>query len=68
MCGSIEYGKCEVCGKEAELQRTYWHYNIKCQCHSPSHFEFKRHCSNCIPVEPKETRILLKTESLKHID
>ena len=65
MCGSVEFGKCEVCGKEAPLQRTYWHYNVKCECHSPSHWEMKRHCVDCIPEEPVVTNITLKTESLE---
>lgn len=65
MSRCIEYGKCEVCGKEATLQRTYWHYDIKCECCSPKHFEFKRHCSDCVPVEPKYTKVQLQTENLK---
>lgn len=64
MCGSIEFGKCEVCGVESPLQRTVWYYAIKCECHSPSHFEMKRHCKYCVPKEPIETRITLKTETL----
>jgi len=64
MCGDIEYGKCEICGKESSLKRTYWHYAIKCECHSPSHFELRRHCYDCLPEEPKITNVSLKTETL----
>lgn len=49
-----------MCGKEVQLQRTYWHYAIKCECHSPSHFEMKCHCADCIPVEPITTKITIK--------
>lgn len=65
MSGDIEYGKCETCGKEAPLQRTYWHYDIKCECHSPSHFEMKRHCAACAPAEPTITSVIMKTDSLE---
>ena len=66
--GESEFGRCEVCGRETYIQRTYFRYNIKCQCCSPNHFEIKYHCSNCTPKEPTETRILVKTSDLKAID
>lgn len=28
MCGECEYGKCEICGEEAYLSRTYFYYPI----------------------------------------
>ena len=65
MSGEIEYGMCEVCKKETQLQRTYWHYVIKCECHSPSHFEMIRHCADCIPQEPTTTIITFKTETIE---
>ena len=64
MSGNIEYSKCEVCGKEAPLQRTYWHYLIKCECHSPSHFEMVRHCSSCVPKEPITTTATMLTNTI----
>jgi len=67
MSGDVEFGKCEICGKETFLQRTYFKYNIKCECHSPQHFEFIRHCDDCVPEEPKITKIIVKTETLKNI-
>ena len=64
MAGNIEYGTCDVCKKDAPLQRKYYHYNIKCECHAPNHFELVKHCADCTPVEPKETKITLKTSNL----
>lgn len=68
MSGCVEIGICDICKKEAHLQRTYFRYNIKCECHSPYHFELVRHCSDCIPKEPRETKITLRTEYLKNIE
>ena len=72
MSVAIEHGKCDVCGKEGPVKRTYYHYDILCECHSPSHFELVKHCENCMPVEPETTNVLLgkswiwwKTEELK---
>lgn len=60
----IEYGKCQICGKETNLQRTYFRYKIKCECHSPYHFELIIHCSDCVAIEPEYTKIELKTKNL----
>lgn len=65
MNGAVEFDKCEVCGNEGILTRTYFHYNLKCECHSPTHFELVRHCATCEPKEPRETRVLLLTETLE---
>lgn len=65
MSGSVEYAKCEVCGVEGPLERTYFQYAIKCECHSPNHFEMVRHCRKCIPVEPSVTEVTLRTDELK---
>ena len=67
MCGEIEFGKCDLCPNETQLQRTYFRYDIKCECHSPNHFEIVRHCANCTPKEPTETKITVKTSSLHRI-
>jgi hypothetical protein len=64
MSGSAEYGTCDICKKEANIERTYFRYDIKCECHYPSHFEIVYHCKNCIPKEPTITKIELKTENL----
>ena len=55
MCGAIEYGKCQICDKETNLERTYFDYDVKCDCHSPNHFELVIHCKDCVPVIPKAT-------------
>jgi hypothetical protein len=62
--GEVEFGKCECCGNEDFLTRTYFRYPIKCECHSPQHFELVCHCKNCTPVEPTITKITLKTSEL----
>ena len=65
MSGDVEFGICDVCKKEASLMRTYFNYDIKCECHSPSHFELIRHCNECKPIEPKITKIYLNTQTLE---
>ena len=65
--GEIEFGKCDVCGKYGAVERTYYHYGIKCACHLPEHFEMVRTCQLCEPREPKETKLILSTEYLKKI-
>ena len=62
--GDVEYGKCEMCGREADLQRRYYEFNVKCECHSPRHFELVKYCSDCIPIMPTETTI----EIYNHVD
>jgi len=40
MSGSVEAGRCPVCGNEdVNLNRKYYHYDIKCECHGPEHFD-----------------------------
>lgn len=63
MNGEIEYGKCEFCGKDAPLIREYRHYeNIKCECHSPCHFDMIRFCKECgnKAAPPTHTKIIIK--------
>lgn len=68
MSDSIEFGKCDVCAKENNLERTYYEYNdIKCECHSPAHFEVVKHCLTCIPKEPQMTNIQIKTSVLNSL-
>ena len=62
--GDVEFGFCQCCGNDGILQRTYFNYNIKCECHSPYHFEIVRHCKHCIPKEPETTKISFKTKDL----
>lgn len=58
--GDSEFGKCDICDVETNLQRTYFHYDIKCNCHSPNHFEIVRHCNNCKPNSPLSTKVVIK--------
>lgn len=68
MCGGESmYGKCGVCGKEGPLTRTYFRYKgINCECCSPEHSELVDHHIECIPKEPRYTKVSVKTEDLKH--
>ena len=65
-CGCQEFGKCDICGKENFLERTYFHYNIPCECCGDKedgkdmHFELVCHCENCIPDIPRYITPLLK--------
>jgi hypothetical protein len=56
----VEYGKCEYCGKTGVLSRTYFHYDLKCECHSPNHFEIVYHCVSCLPKAPIRTTVYIK--------
>lgn len=64
----IEFGKCDICGKEAALSRTYFKYRIgSCECcgsklrdGSNGHFEVVRHCNKCVPHLPTVIHPLLK--------
>lgn len=65
MSETCEFGKCEICGENKILNRTYYRYDIKCEYHSPQHFEIVHHCNKCVPKEPIETKITMKTKDLK---
>lgn len=68
MSGDTEYGKCDMCGNETFLSRTYFHYNIPCECcgckrdGKDMHFELVKHCKDCIPDVPKEIKPVLKSK------
>ena len=58
--GEIEWGKCEICGKEGPLERTYFYYPIHCECCGSKdkdgqkmHFEMVRHCDGCPAPMPR---------------
>jgi hypothetical protein len=59
-------GICEICGAGGHgelvpLKRTYFRFEeIKCECHSPYHFELIDHCHSCDPKTPHETKITFK--------
>ena len=62
------FDKCTVCGKIGIVCRTYYEYDIKCECHSLNHVEGVNHCEECVPVEPTETVIHLRTATLKKVE
>lgn len=63
--GEIEYGVCDVCGCQDQLERTYYYYGIKCDCHSPEHFEIMRTCPRCEPKPPKRTKVEIRPLSYR---
>ena len=64
--GDIEFGCCEVCGKETVLERTLFIYDVRCDCCGcvregrPCHFEIVRHCSDCPAPMPVKISPLIK--------
>jgi len=60
--GTSEYGKCDMCGKERNLNRKYY-YEIKCKCHSPQHCEIVSYCNHCVPKPPKTTTVTIEPYS-----
>ena len=67
MSGDVMFGRCECCGKEKPLQRTYFRYPINCQCHNNQHFELIDHCADCMPQKPKETKVCLSVQQIDEI-
>lgn len=65
--GEIEFGKCDICGKEAPLSRTYFIYDIHCECCGckedgrDMHSELVRHCENCVPDIPQSIEPFVKS-------
>ena len=63
----IEVGICNICGKETGLRRTYFYYNIPCECcgckedGKDMHFVMIRHCKDCIPDIPDLIKPILKS-------
>ena len=64
---TVETGTCEICGKEnVPILRKYFLYpDIKCECHSPHHFDLVFHCKDCIPKQPDYTKVELRTANLR---
>lgn len=68
MNGEVMIGTCQVCGKQdVPLTRKYYRYAIKCECHSPEHFEIVEHCKDCIPTEPESVTIEINTGELRKL-
>ena len=66
--GDIEFGNCDICGKEAPLSRTYFIYDIHCECCGckedgrDMHSELVRHCKNCVPDIPQSIEPFVKSK------
>lgn len=66
MSGAIEWGKCEICGKEGQLHRTYFYYDVRCTCCGCKingrncHFEMVAHCEKCPAPMPSRIHPSIK--------
>lgn len=63
----IETGSCQYCDYQGPINRTYFRYDINCDCHSPQHLEIVWHCDECEPKEPTLTKITINTKYLKQL-
>lgn len=66
MAGDIEFGTCDVCHQDKNLNRKYYRYNIQCDCcnsKKDNHFEIVRHCNTCVPAPPINVLV-----NMKHIE
>lgn len=64
--GDQEFGKCPKCGRNAPLNRTYYYYDIPCeccQCSEHKHFEIVWHCDECSPIAPSVITPILKDDN-----
>lgn len=57
--GAVEYGECDICKREASLNRKYYRYNIPCDCCNDEHFEIVRYCNKCDPKPPKVVKVVI---------
>ena len=60
MHGEIDMDFCEFCGNYSQVERTYFHYPIKCECHNNGHFVLIRHCKDCVPSLPTKIYPIFK--------
>lgn len=63
MGGDIEWGTCPFCGKDSSLERTYFYYNIKCECCGNKngwHFEIIKHCNKCPAPIPTHVHLFIR--------
>lgn len=65
---SMMQGKCSICGKVGLVERKYYYYDIKCDCHSPKHFEIVEHCKECVPKPPHATNVMFFQNTLKPME
>jgi hypothetical protein len=65
MGGDVEWADCEYCGNNEHVERTYFRYDVKCECCNDRHFEIVWHCNNCEPKDPGIRKIDLSNQE-KH--
>ena len=57
--GEIEVGYCDICHKQAQVQRKYYHYDVNCECCGNNHFEIVKYCENCKPKPPHRISVIM---------
>lgn len=63
MNGAQEVDICSVCGKRGSVIRTYYHYNVPCECClGGRHFEIVRTCPDCKPVPPRRISVVAQPD------
>lgn len=61
MCATIEIGYCDFCGKQTQVDRKYYYYDVDCECCvGPRHFEIVKYCKDCSPQPPCKIFVILK--------
>jgi hypothetical protein len=58
-------GICPYCNLEKHLMRTYFYYDIECECHAGKHYVMVDHCEECAAKEPALTKVIVKTSKLR---
>jgi hypothetical protein len=68
MGGDSEWGICDCCGNDGPIVRTYYRYDVKCECCNNKHFEIVYHCIKCEPTDPGIRKIQLSNEQKHKIE
>lgn len=58
----INYGTCDICGKESELIRVYERFGFPCICHSSQHFIMHNICTECEQTYQVDPEMICKAE------
>lgn len=66
--GDIEINYCDICHKQTQIQRKYYHYDIDCECCGGNHFEIIKHCKNCKPKPPHRISAIMTPIEEKNND
>lgn len=69
MSGDVMHGTCDICGKSGCVERSYYHYGFKCECHSPEHFSVITYCKDCAALvrRPAFTKATFTDEQAQYI-